>query len=293
MTVRMKAQSWPRTRQLCGLLCLIGLGCTDELSLRLDPVVIGLSDDTPAVYDDGELVIYEAKIPLELPVVAPSQQQLENLWQADALEPFERLPWVRSDDFRVQVSYSLTNLDAGAHEIWLMVDPWNEFGRYEPAVVVADEEAVRDFSGIDLLFLLPGTEDENLRGADSAGRVVGTLTFDDMHELAIDLATVFQMLTDIEVEEDAEEDPRSTLVNHAFNVRNRSYNSPLLEPYTPQIVPGLIGFDVGIRTSSPANIALELLIEIEDQTGSRLSGDGENWEMIEFPETVVSSTGIR
>lgn len=279
-----------------GALALVGLlssGCADELTERLDPVVIGLSDDIPPVYDDGELVIYEAKIPLSLPIVAPSQERLDALWEADALEPFERLPWVKAEDVRIQVSYSLTNLDPQAHEVWLMIDPWNEFGRYEPAVVVADEEATRDFSGVDLLFRLPGTEDDNLLGADSEGRVVGTLTFDDMHELAMDLATVFQVLTDVVVEEDAEEDPRSTLVNHAFNTRNRSYNSPLLAAYAPEIVPGLIGFDVGIRAATPVNVALELLIEVEDRSGLRLPQDGESWEMIELPEAIVSSTGIR
>lgn len=272
---------------------LVLSGCGSESAHRMDPVVVGLSDDIPAVYDDGELVIYEAKVPVPLPIIAPTEAQMTGLWESEALEPFERLPWVSAARVRVQVSYSLTNLDSQAHEVWLMIDPWNEFGRYEPAIVVADEEATRDFSGIDLLFRVPGTEDQNLQGADSEGRIVGTFSFDDMHELATDLATVFQVLEDVEVGEDAEEDPRSTLVNHAFNPRNRSYNSPLLANHLPEIVPGLVGFDVGIRSSAPANIALELLIELEDESGLRVPIKRGRYEPMALPDTIVSSTGLR
>lgn len=279
-----------------GLLLIVGAamllaGCGDEQSLRLDPVVVALSENVAPVYDDGELVIYEAKLPVELPIVAPSDEQLQFLRGLEAPEPFNRMPWFQVADVNTQITFTLTNLDPEAHEVWLMIDPWNEFARYEPAIVVSDDEAVRDLSGIDLLFRLPGTEDENLIGAEADGRVVGTLSFDDMAELATDLATVFTIVSAIEIDEESEEDPRSTLVNHAFNVRNRSYNSPLLEAYQPQAVPGLVGFDIGIRTSEAANVALELFIEVQDASGKRLLGPGDDRAQLRPPDQVISSAG--
>jgi len=118
---------------------------------------------------------------------------------------------------------------------------------------------------------------------------VGTFTFDDMAELALDFATVFKILNDAVPTQDEEEDPRATLINHAFNVRNRSYNSPLLEPYRPAVVPGLVGFDFGVRTFEPANVALEILVEVQDRQGNRVAQRGQSVRLLDPPETVISA----
>ena len=191
------------------------------------------------------------------------------------------------EDIEVQVTWTLSNLDPSPHSIWVMLDPWNEFGRYTPAIVVSDDEAVRDLSGIDMLFLLPGVAADAQVAADP--RIVGTFTFDDMDELALDFATVFKILNDVVPSEDTEEDPRSTLVNHAFNVRNRSYNSPLLAPYRPAVVPGLVGFDFGVRSAEPANVALEIAVEVRDRQGDRVAERGQAVRLLEPPEPVISA----
>lgn len=258
--------------------------CTDDDSRRLDPVSVAMIGDESfaPIYDDNELTIYETKTSLMLPIVAPSAAQLERLG-SDASDPFERLPWVSRNDVSVQVTWTLSNLDAGSHNVWVMLDPWNEFGRYEPAVHVEDDTAVRDFSGIDMLFALPGLDD------DAEPRIVGTLTFDDMDELAVDFATVFKILNDAApVDAEEEEDPRSTLINHAFNVRDRSHRSPLLDPYRPSVVPGLVGFDFGLRTSEPANVALEIVVELRDE-GDRVARRGESVPLLEPPEAIISA----
>jgi len=264
------------------LVVLGAAGCQSEETRRLDPISVALADTVPPVYDDGELTIYEAKTGLLLPIIAPRQDQLDALSQEE-MDPFARRPWVTHDDVGVQVTWTLSNLDAESRSVWVMIDPWNEFGRYEPAIQGEGEEAVRDLSGIDMLFLLPGINDP-----DSA-RLIGTFTFDDMDELAVDFATVFKILNDAVPAAEDEEDPRSTLVNHAFNVRNRTYDSPLLEPYRPSVVPGLIGFDFGVRTSAPANVALEIAVEVVDRRGDRVAERGDSPRMLPEPETVVSA----
>jgi hypothetical protein len=264
------------------------LGCSSDDMRRLDPAVVALSDAVSPVYDDGELVIYEAKTGLMLPIIAPRPDQLEVL-DNQAPDPFERQPWVTPAEVRVQVTWTLSNLDPGPHSVWVMIDPWNEFGRYEPAIEIDGDEAVRDLSGIDMLFLLPGVEADGAVRAEP--RISGTFTFDDMDELAHDFATVFKIMRDAVPVDETEEDPRSTLINNAFNVRNRSYNSPLLAPYAPAVTPALVGFDFGVRTSERANVALEILVEVLDRQGDRVAERGESVRLLERPTEVISVGG--
>jgi hypothetical protein len=270
-----------------GALAALSLGlasaCGDGDTRRLPPLSVALSESVAPLYDDGELRIYEAKRSLMLPIIAPSDAELARL-SAEPIDPFERQPWVTRDDIGVQVTWTLSNLDARDRSIWVMIDPYNEFGRYEPAVVMTGDEAMRDLSGIDMLFLLAAAG----TGADS--RIVGTFTFDDMDELALDFATVFNILADAAPNTgEGEDDRRSTLVNYAFNVRNRSYNSPLLDPYLPPTVPGLIGFDFGVRSGEPANVALEIVVEIRDRQGDRVAERGQTVRLIDPPGTVISA----
>lgn len=258
--------------------------CSDEETRHLPPVSVALAESVAPFYDDGELTIYQARASQMLPIIAPRPDQLGVLGEQPS-DPFERRPWINRDDVRVQVTWTLSNLDPTQHEVWVMLDPWNEFGRYEPAIQIDGEEAVRDLSGIDMLFLLPGVEDGEVANDP---RIVGTFTFDDMAELALDFATVFKILNDAVPGEDGE-DPRATLINHAFNVRNRSYNSPLLEPFRPAVVPGLVGFDFGVRTFEPANVALEILVEVQDRQGDRVARRGQSVRLLDPPDTVISA----
>jgi hypothetical protein len=244
-------------------------------------------DQLQPIYDDNELTIYEAKASLMLPIAAPDDSQLAALSTAAGdTDPFARQPWIRQGDIQLQVTWTLSNLDPDDHNVWLMFDPWNEFGHYVPAIHVTEERATRDLSGIDMLFLVPGVKTDQ-PGAPSS-RVVGTITFDDMDELALDFATVYKILEDAVPAGTDDEDPRSTLINNAFNVRDRSYNSPLLAPYRPSIVPGLVGFDYGVRTSEPANVALEVLIEMRDRAGRVVRGQ-RSVPLLEAPADVITS----
>ena len=123
----------------------VALGCSDDSERRLDPISVAMPGDEgfAPIYSDDELTIYESKTSLMLPIVAPRPEQLEAL-NSEAADPFERLPWVKQSDVHVQVTWTLSNLDPDAHAVWVMIDPWNEFGRYEPAVHISDEGATRD-----------------------------------------------------------------------------------------------------------------------------------------------------
>jgi hypothetical protein len=212
--------------------------------------------------------LYEVKQSFRLPVITPGEVNLQRLYQTP-VEPFGRLPWISKDDLKVQVGFTLSNLDADDRVVEVLIDPWNEFGRYWPGLQVVDAEEgelLPNLSGINERFLLPGTD------KGEASRIYGTFTYEDMDELAIDFATVMNIIDNFEgvVVEEGEMDPRVTYANHAFSRSNRSYNSPLVAPYRPEVIPGLVGFDFGLRTEEQADIALEVFVELIDVRGDRL-----------------------
>ena len=261
---------------LAALLGVLAVGCSnEETTHRLEPVMVGMTDTTAPVFDDGETTLYEVKLPVQLPMVAPTQGELRDL-NSKNIPPYPRAPWVLEDDVDVQITWTLSNLDSQNHNVHLLIDPWNEFGRYWPAIaVVNDDEQIPNLSGIQFYFELPGTQD----GRPS--RRHGTITFEDMEELAIDFATVMNIIENVQpVDPNAmggaqygdTGDPVA-LVNHAFSFRNRSHNDILIQQYIPQITAGLTGFDLGLRMNSAGNVAVEVVVELVDKGKGRVAAE--------------------
>lgn len=257
----------PPFRCLAPFWCLAGVlafaaACGDfEETRTLRARQVAISESDAPIYDDGELTIFESKLGIEFPLLAPSRDQARALRRA-AVEPYPSHPWIEVDDLRVQVSWVVSNLDAETHVVGVLIDPWNEFGRYWPGMSLVDAdngEYLPNLSGYDLLIEVPGTE----HGKRS--RVSGTATYEDMSEMAIDLATVMQLIETPPTNDDAafqDADALAMYANHAFHVQNRSGASPLVDPYRPSVIAGLTGVDVGLRTFEPANVALEIVVEL-------------------------------
>ena len=266
----------------CGLLVALhaAVACSpDEEQRTLEPARVAMNESVAAIYDDGDLVIYEVKAPYQLPIIAPSESTQGDL-QAEGTEPYGAEPWVYNDQVEVQVSWLISNLDPETHNVELILDPWNEFGRYWPGVTVIDEEegeALPNLSGYDRLMEIPGTN------APGEARVHGVITFANMRELAIDFATVINIIQNPPPEEDGSYGA-ATLVNHAFDIHNSSENDPLVRSYVPDVIAGLTGFDFGLRTFEPVNVALEIVVEIVDTGDERVLEEGSNETPLEMPE---------
>lgn len=222
-----------------------------------DPVVLGMTSDDPPIYADGESEIYEVKRPVSLPITVPLPADLDLL--SPVVPPYTRTPWITNKDVKVQVSWTISNLDKEAHNVEILLDPWNEFARYVPGVSVGEEETVPDLSGIDLLMRVEGMS-----------RKKGVFTFEDMDEVAVDLATV-QNIVGAAAGTMAE--GVNGLVNHAFEIHNRSSDDRLVKAYIPSTIAGLVGFDIGLRASEQGNVAVEIIVEITDFAGNRVSRD--------------------
>lgn len=267
------------------MIVFAAIGCGSKAEKETyDPIALGMESTGPAFYDDGQAQIYEVKRPVSLPIVAPTDAERASL--NTPLTPYPRTPWITKDDVKVQVTWTLSNLDDQPHNVEILLDPWNEFARYVPTVNVGEEEVVPDLSGIDLLIRVEGMQ-----------RKMGTFTFDDMDEVATDLATVENILA---------LNPPATgpampgmgdgvngLINHAFDIHNRSGDAdPLIQRYIPSRIAGLVGFDLGLRQYEKGTVAIEIVVEITDVAGNRVIAgapmkiDGTMWIT---PDATVSA----
>ncbi len=260
--------SWGFAPLLVGVLAP-SLGCSSKAEKQTyDPVPLGMvSTDTP-FYDDGQTTIYQVKRPVSIPIIAPNGDEAKVLRQGK-VSPWDRAPWITKNDVKVQVSWTVSNLDKDGHNIELLLDPWTEFARYVPGVNVGEEETIPDLSGIDLLTRVEGLE-----------RKTGTFTFDDMDEVATDLATtqnILKAMPPMAADATANADYGggiNGMINHAFEIHNRSTdNDKLVNYFIPPTVAGLVGFDLGLRMYDKGNVAIEIVVEVVDVPGNRVNVD--------------------
>ena len=240
-------------------------------------------------YNDGELTLYETQLPVNLPIAKPTAAESASL--AGSTGPFSHHPWVTADQVQLQLTWTLANLDKDSHVVEVVVDPWNEFGRYVPGVEIQGDNSIPDLSGIDEGYDLPGL------GSGRSSRIEHTFSFDEMNELAVDFATAINILTTVKppppmAGQEQPDDPRVGMVNYAFNLQNHHGDSPLTDPYIPTVIPGLLGFNIGLLTHEPANIAIEFTIEIIDTDGSKVIESGNNSPSLVASQHVYTLTGL-
>jgi hypothetical protein len=290
-----------------GSLFAVGCGSQDN-DRELQPAEVGMAPTVKAIFNDGETQLFEVKRGLQFPILAPDKASQSEL-DKEKVEPYGRQPWITADDVKVQLSWTLTNLDDVGHNVEILIDPWNEFGRYYPGMQLADAEEQKfepNLSGIDHYYVLDAAS------AGDSSRRHGTFTFDDMHELAVDFATVENLIYKpptmlpggYDSKDMGMDDPLPIYANHAFNLQNHSYDDVLSAPYIPAVIAGLTGIDFGFRTSDTVpckgdptmatqcadTIALEISIEIVDTGKNRVQEEGSTEPLLK-PTTVVVTVG--
>jgi hypothetical protein len=275
------------------------LACNSDSSDQLlRPVVVGMTSQMAPYYDDGNLTLYEVQIPVALPVRRPSGADLGALGATPKGTAYPRAPFLLAEDESVEIHYVLSNVDTVRRTVWLLVDPWNEFVRYSPGVTVVNDEVTTPNEGYDLGFLV-----------EPKSRIEGTITADDVHEIAIKLASVERLLASMQMAQAAM--PTQTgataqsgatdaalqttaLANHIFDVQNRSNgNDPQYTPWIPPVIAGITGFDLGLRTQDPANVAVEITVDVTDLRGDRFVAQDTSADQIGIPKTVLSPPAAR
>lgn len=240
----------PRTLAIAVLLAALLAGCGEERRYIGDNGIyqLALAEDTaPALTsEDGALYIVETRI--SLPVARPADTTLQDLRMAAANYeglPFPRLPLVERDDLAIQVEFTLSNLDDQRRQVAVIMNGFNEFDEYMPGATIVDDELIVDFSQWERLIELGPKQ-----------RITRTIREEEFDEAAVDLATV---------------------VNGAPNPQqvvffeNKSATDERARPYIPAVIPGLLGFRIGLRATQPGRIVLEASVRVRD--GEELLAD--------------------
>ena len=247
-----------------GLVALLTAACNDDRVYVGDGgfVQLALTDQTaPAVVlEDGALYVVETR--LELDLRQPSDQVMQDLRSGagdfDSL-PFARLPWVERDDLAYELDFTLTNVDDARHNIVVTLNGFNEFHEYMPGFTIIDEEPVADFSQWERSLRLEPQE-----------RVSRTVREEEFDEMAVDLATV---------------------VNGAPNPQqvvyfeNKSSSDARSMQYIPEVIPGLCGVRLGLRSTEQANVLIEATLRVRE-VADRLADEEDETLMLQ-PEPVV------
>jgi hypothetical protein len=261
-------------------------GCSNDAEEKTLPSVqVAMDQSLTPIYDDGELVLYEVRLGVPLPIFAPTDEQRAAL---GPMEPYGTAPWLRTEDARLQLSWTLTNLDDEPHDVKLMIDPWNEYAKYYPGFQVTDADEgtmLPNLSGIEHLFPL---------GKASSGensRRHGVFTYDDVDEMATDFATAMNLIKNPPPalgDSDPDSDATVVFVNHAFAFQNRSARDALVKNWVPPVIPALVGFDLALRTTEPAKVAVELVAEIVDTGSGKVKTEGRNGALLAAPTEIIS-----
>ena len=272
---------------------LAGGGCSsDSANQETPPLNLGMTSTIPAYYSDENLTMYEVQTPVPLPVRKPTSAETSGAPPAGT--PYTHAPYLLSSDESVEVHYTISNLDNQDNSVWLLIDPWNEFVRWDPGVTVVDEDVTEPNFGYDLAFVVP-----------AMSRVQGTITSDDFVEIATKLASVQNMLAspqamqaeaaDASTDDDSNMIDPTEIANHIFNPQNRSNEpDPNYTPWIPSVIAGVTGFDLGLRLyDAAANVAVEITIDIVDMNGNRFVAVGSNQPEIGKPPMTLSPPSAR
>ncbi len=239
----------------------------------LPPVVVGMSQSAAPYYSSQELTIYWVQTPVSLPVKSGTGKEPN-------VSPYPSAPYLLNTDYTLQVNYTVTNLDNTQHNVWLTMNPWNQFVRYYPGItVVSQDETEPNLPGTERAFVLEPLQ-----------RVEGQFTTDDMNDLATKLAIGMAIM----VKPLGMNAPYSqaTLLNHDFSTQFRvNDGDPLLTPYIPKIIAGLTGFDLGIQSYEQMNVAIEVTMELIDNSNGKLLAPGEPGKPVGPPGTMLKVPG--
>jgi hypothetical protein len=236
---------------LLALLCAVA-GCTGERRYIGDgPYQVALTEGTAAALAAAAGSIYIVERRIALPVRRPSATELDDLRKAASRYPklpFSRMPWVERGDLELQIDFTLSNLDAAEREVAVIVNGFDEFYEYQPGIIVVEDQPTPDYAQWERLYKLEGKQ-----------RLSRSIREEELDEVATDLATVVNGAPN---------------ANQVVFFENKSESDERSKPFIPAVIPGLMGFRIGLRATEPGRIVLEATVRVRD-VGDRLADSGQ------------------
>ncbi len=251
---------WKRFAPVC--LVAVLAGCLDE-QVYLGPTpgesifAFAMTEDTPPYISTDEAALYLVETRVEIPIAIPDEEELAEL-QAQAVEPYGRMPWVGARDFAIEVDLAVTNLMDEGRRVTLTANGISEFHEYEPGVTLDDDDVIPNFSQWE----------RNVEVA-SGETFTWTIRQEVFDEMAVDLATI------------ANGAPNP---NQVVYFENHSSTDVRARPFIPEVVAGLVGFRMGMAAQGASNLVFEASVRIRDGN-DRLADihDPETWWPLPAP----------
>jgi hypothetical protein len=226
----------PRRTLLLGALCAaLVVSCSSEPrdARTFGPYTVALKSDTPAALESEDGAIFQVRRSIPLPI-KPRPPGLPGT------APYPSGVWYSPNEFRVQLSYVITNLEDKEVQVELLVDGWNEFRAYTPQIRIVEDDVQADRSCVQRPIIIP-----------AKGRIDGRVSYDDFERMAIALAGILN---------------KAPNPFHLLDPTVDLYGSPLSKPYIPFIIDGITGFDLSLRSrGGPVRVAVEATVEVIDR----------------------------
>lgn len=208
--------------------------------------------------EDTAFYFVESRI--ELPIQRPTQAEFQALGP-NPPAPFPRWPWVQRDDLPFQVDWGITNLTEEPVVVTVTLNGVNEFHEYMPSFTVDDDDVVVGYSQWEKKLALEPFETRN-----------GTIREEELNEVAVDLATVVNGAPN---------------ANEVVYFENQSDHDPRAKPYIPKIIPGLVGFRLGLQTNDTTRLVIEATVRARDLEGKLADPEEEPNDVWVLPVPMV------
>jgi hypothetical protein len=247
----MRTSTWLAAFTIVVSLAMVGcLEQTDQTgAMGTGLYAFAMTDATPALAESDEAALYMVETRAELPLRPPTDEELAEM-AAQMPAPYPSRPFLLLGDIGVEVDLVVTNLTDERRVVDVTINGFNEFDEYVPSFMIVDDELLVDFSQWERSVVIePGDQ------------YTVTVTERELAEVATDLATVVNG------------QPNGNVVVYFEN--QSGSGDPRIDPYIPEVIPGLTGMRFGIRATEASNIVLEASIRLIDYEG-KVSEDAEN-----------------
>ena len=236
----------------------LATGCLSEQRFMAPegggPWVIAIEETTPAFFEseDGNLYMVEQRVEIDFREPTPEEAaELGNL--AGMSVPWSTLPYVRRGDIEVQIDWTLSNVSESTLQTEIIVNGFNEFDEYNPGVQIVDDEVLADFSQWERSIRLGPGE-----------RRSGTIREEELDEVAVDLATVVNGVTN---------------ANQIVYFENQSDHDRRAQMFMPDVIPALTGVRVGLRSDAAEPVVLEITVRVRDERQVLVQGEEIPWTL--------------
>lgn len=206
---------------------------------------LAMTSTTPPFATSRNAALYITERRVELPILAPTADQLAQLSAQIANytnEPYPRLPWVQRGDYEIECDWTVKNLTDQPVSVAVTFNGFNEFDEYVPGFALNNQDIVPDYAEWEWRFDLQPNQSRSM-----------TTREDQFDEMAVDLATVVNGLPN---------------ANLAVSPGSQSATDPRVQQYIPPVIPALTGFRIGLRVQTgggpPPELVLEATVRVRD-----------------------------